>query len=212
MQCIREKLIPKELELMLEPTIGKHDQEYLDNLYSKLKQFSLSLMKEIVQFCDKIINITIQELTTTVSSLKTSTNNNRFQEIEAEVMKNEESSKNILRQRKFKKFNTLKYKPTVPSHTNSQKDDATQDRPTKLLYSDIIKRKPSESSINKKSNELQVPTKPTYTIQKLRTLNTKKREKSPTRSKPNTKQRPTTESSNSSTKRRGGSTKNSNKT
>ena len=42
-------------------------------------------------------------------------------------------------------------KITVPSHTNSQEDDATQDRPRKLLYSDIIKRKPSELPINKKS-------------------------------------------------------------
>ena len=73
-------------------------------------------------------------------------------------MKNEESSKKILRQCKFKKFNTLKYKPTVPCHTISQEDDATQDRPRKLLDSDIIKCKPSESSINKKSNKLQVPT------------------------------------------------------
>ena len=49
--------------------------------------------------------------------------------------------------RDSKKVNTLKYKPTFPSHTNSQKDDAIQDRPRKLLYSDIIKHKPSESLI-----------------------------------------------------------------
>ena len=86
-------------------------------------------------------------------------------------MENEESSKKILRQCKFKKFNTLKYKRTVPSNTNSR------DRLRKLLYWDIIKRKPSESSISKKSNEFQVTTKPTDTIQQLRTLNTKKRGK-----------------------------------
>ena len=41
LQCIREKIIPKELELMFEPTIVNHNQEFLDNWYSKLKQFSL---------------------------------------------------------------------------------------------------------------------------------------------------------------------------
>ena len=41
LQCIREKLIPKELELMLESAIGNHNQEFLGNWYSKLKQFSL---------------------------------------------------------------------------------------------------------------------------------------------------------------------------
>ena len=40
-------------------------------------------------------------------------------------MKNEELTKKDLRQRKFKKSNTFKNKPTVPSHTNSQEDDAT---------------------------------------------------------------------------------------
>ena len=119
-------------------------------------------MEDIAQFCDKTINITTQEIITTESSLKSSTNNNRFQETKAEIIKKEESSKKILRQRKFKKFNLLKYKPTVLSHTNSQGDDAAQDRPRKLLYSDIIKRKPSESSINKKTNEIQVLTKPNF--------------------------------------------------
>ena len=103
-------------------------------------------------------------------------------------MKNEKSLKKIFRQLKFKKLNTLKYKPTIQSHNNSQENDATQDRPRKLLYSDIIKRKPSESSINKKSNELQVPNKPTDTIQQLGTLNSKKKGKSLIRSKSNTKQ------------------------
>ena len=60
-------------------------------------------------------------------------------------MKNEESSEKILRLHKFKKFNSLKYKPAVPSHTNSQEDDTRQDRPRKLLYSDIIKRKSRKS-------------------------------------------------------------------
>ena len=41
LQCIREKIIPKELELVFEPTIVNHNQEFLDNWYSKLKQFSL---------------------------------------------------------------------------------------------------------------------------------------------------------------------------
>ena len=67
------------------------------------------------------------------SSLKasTTTNNNQFQEIKAEIMKNEESPKKILRKRKFKKLSTLEQKPTVPSHANSQEDDATQDRAAK---------------------------------------------------------------------------------
>ena len=46
-------------------------------------------------------------------------------------MKNGESYKKILRQHKIKKFNTLKYKPTVPSHANSQEDDVPKERTRK---------------------------------------------------------------------------------
>ena len=35
---------------MFEPTIGNHDQNFLDNWYLKLKQLSLPLMKDIGQF------------------------------------------------------------------------------------------------------------------------------------------------------------------
>ena len=66
-------------------------------------------MEDFIQFCDKTITI-ITQIITTESLLKTSTNNNnhQFQEIKAEIMKNEESSKKILRKRKFKKFNASK--------------------------------------------------------------------------------------------------------
>ena len=46
--CITDGLLPKGPERMLELTIGNHDQNFSDNCYSKLKQFLLSLMKEII--------------------------------------------------------------------------------------------------------------------------------------------------------------------
>ena len=52
-RCVAEELVPKGLE----PTIGNHDQEFLDNWYSKQKQFLLLLMKDIVQFCEKKIKV-----------------------------------------------------------------------------------------------------------------------------------------------------------
>ena len=73
-RCITNGFVPKGLELMLEPTIGNHNQHFLDNWYSKLKQFSLSLMKDIVQFCDKTINATTTEISTTETALKSNTN------------------------------------------------------------------------------------------------------------------------------------------
>ena len=106
-RCITDGLVPKGLELKLEPTIGNHDQNFLDNWYSKLKQFSLSLMKDIVQFCDKTIDATTTEISTTESSLKSNTNQEQFKAIQSEIKNNEAAARKILQQRKFKNFNTL---------------------------------------------------------------------------------------------------------
>ena len=80
---------------MPELTLGNHYQQFLDNWYSKLKRLYLSLMEDIVQFCDKTIIKKTKEITTTKQSLKASTNDNRLQEIKAELMKIKESSKKI---------------------------------------------------------------------------------------------------------------------
>ena len=54
-RCTAEELVPKGLKLELEPTIGNYDQEIVDTWYSKLRTFSLTLMKDIVAHCDKTI-------------------------------------------------------------------------------------------------------------------------------------------------------------
>ena len=48
-RCTVNKLIPKGLELSLEPTIGIDNQGFINNLHSNLKDFSFILMKDIVK-------------------------------------------------------------------------------------------------------------------------------------------------------------------
>ena len=52
-KCIQENPVLKGLEITLEPTIGNFDQEFIDNWYTNLKQFSIVLMKQIVAYSDK---------------------------------------------------------------------------------------------------------------------------------------------------------------
>ena len=63
-------LVPKGLELMFEPTIGNNDQSFLGNCCSKMRWFSLSLMKEILQFSDKTIAENTSKINKTETSLK----------------------------------------------------------------------------------------------------------------------------------------------
>ena len=70
--------MPKGLDLMPELPIRNHYQYFLDNWHSKLKQFLLSLMKDIVQFCDKLIDATTTETSTTETSRQTKNNLKQF--------------------------------------------------------------------------------------------------------------------------------------
>ena len=99
-QCIESKLIPKGLKLELEATIGNHDQEFLDTWYSNLQEFSLTLMKGIRKFCDK----TIAHINSTENALKQNMEKEEFQEIKQTISRNEEATKRVLKQRKFKHF------------------------------------------------------------------------------------------------------------
>ena len=104
-QCIESKLIPKGLKLELEPTIGNHDQEFLDTWYSNLQEFSLTLMKGIVKFCDETISETEAYINSIENALKQNMEKEEFQKIKETISRNEEATKQTLKQRKFKRFN-----------------------------------------------------------------------------------------------------------
>ena len=110
-RCIQEKLVPKGLELNLEPTIGIYDKEFIDNSYFILKDFSLIVIKQIVTYCKKTKEKTQTSITEIEATLKQQLKKDDYAEILNITEVNETVKKQILHQRKFKKFNTLNYKP-----------------------------------------------------------------------------------------------------
>ena len=95
-QCIESKLIPKGLKLELEPTIGNHDQEFLDTWYSNLQEFSLTLMKGIVKFCDETISETEAYINSIEKALKQNMEKEEFQKIKETISRNKEATKRVL--------------------------------------------------------------------------------------------------------------------
>ena len=79
-QCIAEELVPKGVKRELEPTIANYNQEFIDTWYSKLKTFSLTLMKDIVAHCDKTIVKTEDNIKDTETHLKNITERQRIPE------------------------------------------------------------------------------------------------------------------------------------
>ena len=95
-QCIKNKLVPKSLELALERKIGDFDQEFICKWYSSLKEFSSTLMSRAVRFCDKIIKETNDKIDQTDSILKTKLQKAEYEEIQKTIASNETATKKIL--------------------------------------------------------------------------------------------------------------------
>lgn len=59
-------------------------------------------MKDVVQFCDKTIDVTTIKVTTTESSLKINKNQELLKAIQTDIKINETTAKKILKQQKNK--------------------------------------------------------------------------------------------------------------
>ena len=81
-RSIQEKLVPKGLELNLEATIGIYYQEFIDNWYSILKDFSIIVMKQIVTYCKETEEKTQTRITEIKATLKQQLKRNDYTEIQ----------------------------------------------------------------------------------------------------------------------------------
>ena len=144
-------------------------------------------MKDIVQFCDKTINKTAQDVKNTESSLKRNASQSQYHAIQTEINANEDSTRKVLQQRKFKRYSNFKYKPKSTEQTRVQEgqEDLLQKKNGKTLYSDILKRKRSKTDIERKSSRTKISTTTQHktTIEQLKALKIKNNKgKPPSRS------------------------------
>ena len=70
MACIKDKLIPTNFKIEVEPSIGNHDDTFLATWYEKIQNLSLDLMKDTVKFCEKTITKARTEIKTLEDELK----------------------------------------------------------------------------------------------------------------------------------------------
>ena len=104
--CIKNCLIPKGLKLEVEPTIGNFGQEFTDNWFQKLNDYSFDWMKDMIKFCDKTMAQTKPAIHNIEAKL-TASMEREFSEVDKTSKKNKEATKCLLQQRKFKIFNHL---------------------------------------------------------------------------------------------------------
>ena len=108
-KCLNDKLIPEGF-WSLEPSIGNHDDEFLQQWYEDVTKFLLTRMEATVKFCEKTITATKSGIKETEDELKRKTVPTNFNEVKEEVKRNKEGYSTKLIQKKNKKYHNLKYK------------------------------------------------------------------------------------------------------
>ena len=108
-KCLNDKLIPEGF-WSLEPSIGNHEDEFLQQWYEDVTKFLLTRMEATVKFCEKTITATKSSINETENELKRKTVPTNFNEVKEEVKRNKEGYSTKLIQKKNKKYHNLKYK------------------------------------------------------------------------------------------------------
>ena len=135
-KCYRDKITPHGLSIYVEPSIGNQDEVFLETWHENLQSFSLTMMSQVITFCDQTINKVNEEIEKTKVELHAKLDRNEREEIVSTLEKNDELNRKHLQQRKTKKFNYLKFKPK--NQPPSEKRTNEYHKPS---YAAVLKRR-----------------------------------------------------------------------
>ena len=152
-------------------------------------------MKDIVAHCDKTIVKTEDNIKDTETHLKNITEREEYQSIEKTIKNNEANTKHLLQQRKFKKFNYLKYKQN--STTKETPQPIKHKTGFQNTYASVV-QSTNNTNTNVSTTEKVIhansENESQTLLNKLKTLNPNKRPQSrgklPSRSSSKTRQEP----------------------
>ena len=96
--CVRDKVIPMGLQINLTPTIGNNNDEFVERWHKRLEEFSLTIMKDIVEFCEKTVEETKEAVEIAKIKVKTTSTEHEKKEIMEAIIENQKTRKqNLLR-------------------------------------------------------------------------------------------------------------------
>ena len=123
MACVKDKLIPTNFKIELEPSISNHDNTFLDTWYEKIQNLSLDLMKDTVKFCEKTITKARTEIKILEDEYKNQTDQEEYNEIHITIAKYNDQKIRELQKTKVEKHRKLKWNP-APKQTQQSRSKA----------------------------------------------------------------------------------------
>ena len=127
-KCIQEKVIPQGLKIVLEPSIGNHDEAFLKKWKGRMEEFSLTIMNDIKEFCEETQTKVTEDINQLQTNINTSFDPVDRKTITETINSNEKSRLRNLRRSKQGKFNFIShgYKPRMTNQNQSANASSDQ--------------------------------------------------------------------------------------
>ena len=116
-KCTPDNVIPTSYKIILEPSIGNHDEKFLKGYYGMLETFSKQVMEYTADYCKEKITIFESQQETSEKDLSESTPREVFLQLKKTLTINQDKRKKVLKETKDRKFIRLKYQS---KQTNKQ--------------------------------------------------------------------------------------------
>ena len=108
-ECKDTKVIPKGLKIDLEPSIGNHDEEFTSLWFRRLEDFSMILISDIINLCERIENETTVKIDEELADLKGKMHADDYKRSTDKMTYNSEQRRKRLSMTKRKKYHHLRY-------------------------------------------------------------------------------------------------------
>lgn len=108
-ECRDTKVIPKGLRIDVEPSIGNNDEDFCNLWFSRLEEFSITLISDIIAYSEGIENTTTTKINEETKFLEENMNAGEFKEIQEILETNATQRRKRLSSTKRKKYHFLRY-------------------------------------------------------------------------------------------------------
>ena len=141
--CIRDKLIPTNFKIEIEPSIGNHSEAFLTTWYDKIQKLSMDLMKDTVKFCEKTVAETKTEIKTLEDEIKNQADPEEYVEIKTTITKYNEQKIKELHRTKTEKHRKLRWNLTsrqTKQQPNREQRATTREKTKQQPYSQRLQQ------------------------------------------------------------------------
>ena len=108
-ECRDTKVIPKGLRIDVEPSIGNNDEDFCNQWFSRLEEFSITLISDIIAYSEGIENATATKINEETKFLEENMNAEDFKEMQDIMDTSAIQRRKRLSSTKRKKYHFLRY-------------------------------------------------------------------------------------------------------